>query len=137
MTYKVHPYLYGKRIGTIFYDNGMVYFEYDSAFKSTNLEISPLKLPLETTGLYTNRDERYFSGLPGVFHDSLPDRFGTKVIERYFESRGIPPYELNVVQQLMFIGKRGMGAITYEPAEEMRDNTKTREIPNLEIEISR
>ena len=36
-----------------------------------------------------------------------------------------------MVQQLMFIGKRGMGAITYEPAEEIRDDTKTREIVDI------
>ena len=99
MNFEVHPYIYGNKIGTIFYDGGMVYFEYDDAFKNLGLDISPLKLPLDLKGVYSNNDERYFSGLAGVFHDSLPDKFGTKVIERYFESKGIAPYELNVVQK--------------------------------------
>jgi len=75
-----------------------------------------LKLPLDFKGVYTNNDERYFFGLAGVFHDSLPDKFGTKVIERYFESKGLEAYELNVIQKLMFVGDRGMGAISYRPA---------------------
>lgn len=132
MTYKTHPYIYGKKIGTIYYDEGMVYFEYDREFKGFGLEISPLKLPLDLTGVYTNQDERYFSGLPGVFHDSLPDKFGTKVIERYFESKGIAPYELNVVQKLMFVGKRGMGAITYEPTKKIKNNVETQEIIDIQ-----
>jgi len=132
MTYKVHPYIYGEKIGTIYYDEGMVYFEFDSEFKSSNLEISPLKLPLDLTGVYTNKDERYFSGLPGVFHDSLPDKFGTKVIERYFESKDIAPYELNVVQKLMFVGQRGMGAITYKPEEKIKSNVETQEIIDIQ-----
>jgi len=127
MTCKIHPHIYGRRIGTIYYDEGKVYFQYDDAFRNSALEISPFKLPLDLKGVYTNRDGRCFAGLPGVFHDSLPDRFGTKVLERYFESRGIPSYELNVAQKLMFIGGGGMGAITYEPAEEMDTETGTGE----------
>lgn len=131
MTYKTHPYIHGKKIGTIYYDNGIVYFEYDSEFRGHGLEISPIKLPSDLSGVYTNNDERYFSGLPGVFHDSLPDKFGTKVIERYFESKGIAPYELNVVQKLMFVGKRGMGAITYEPHEELKNSDEKKEVLDI------
>lgn len=95
--------------------NGIVYFEYDKAFKSSGLEISPLKLPLSLSGVYTNNDDRYFEGLAGVFHDTLPDKFGTKVIERFFESKNIPPHKLNVIQKLMFVGDKSIGAISYKP----------------------
>jgi serine/threonine-protein kinase HipA len=97
--YEVEAFIYDKKIGTVLLKDGRVYFEYDKEFKNSNLEISPLKLPLSLEGVYTNNDEHYFEGLAGVFHDSLPDKFGTKVIERYFESKNIPSYELNVVQK--------------------------------------
>ena len=114
--YEVEAFIYGKKIGTILLKNGIVYFEYDREFKNSNLEISPIKLPLNISGVYTNNDDRYFEGLAGVFHDSLPDKFGTKVIERYFESKGIQPHELNIIQKLMFVGDKSIGAISYKPA---------------------
>lgn len=132
MSFKVYPYIWDKKIGTIIYDEGNVYFEYDDAFRGSGLEISPLKLPLDFKGVYTNNDERYFSGLAGVFHDSLPDKFGTKVIERYFESKGVEAYELNAIQKLMFVGDRGMGAISYRPAKEIGADKKVAEIIDIQ-----
>ncbi len=133
MNLEIHPHIYGKKIGTLLLKEGRVYFEYDGAFKASGLEISPLKLPLASTQLYTNSDDiAYYNGLAGVFHDSLPDRFGTKVIERYFETKGIASHTLNIIQKLMFVGNKGMGAITYEPSEKLLETDDIKEM----IEIS-
>ncbi len=51
MSLEIHPYIYGHKIGTLLLDTGRVYFEYDEAFRSLGLEISPMKLPLQSTGL--------------------------------------------------------------------------------------
>lgn len=129
--YEVEAFIYDKKIGTILLKDGVVYFEYDKKFKNSNLEISPLKLPLSLQGVYTNNDESYYEGLAGVFHDSLPDKFGTKVIERYFESKNIPSYELNVIQKLMFVGDKSIGAISYKPSIHKLDNQKQQELIEL------
>lgn len=115
MSMEVEAFIFDKKIGNLLLKDGIVYFEYDKNFKTSGLEISPLKLPLSFNGVYTNNDERYFEGLAGVFHDTLPDKFGTKVIERYFESKNIPPHQLSVLQKLMFVGDKSIGAITYKP----------------------
>ena len=115
MSMEVEAFIFDKKIGNLLLKDGIVYFEYDKNFKISGLEISPLKLPLSFNGVYTNNDERYFEGLAGVFHDTLPDKFGTKVIERYFESKNIPPHQLSVLQKLMFVGDKSIGAITYKP----------------------
>ncbi|MCT7433489.1 HipA domain-containing protein [Aliarcobacter cryaerophilus] len=115
MNMEVEAFIFGKKIGTILLKDGIVYFEYDKEFQGSNLEISPIKLPLSLNSVYTNTDDKYFEGLAGVFHDTLPDKFGTKVIERYFESKNIPPHELTVIQKLMFVGDKSIGAITYKP----------------------
>lgn len=115
MSMEVEAFIFDKKIGNLLLKDGIVYFEYDKNFKTSGLEISPLKLPLSQSGVYTNNDERYFEGLAGVFHDTLPDKFGTKVIERYFESKNIPPHQLSVLQKLMFVGDKSIGAITYKP----------------------
>lgn len=129
--YEVEAFIYDKKIGTILLKDARVYFEYDKEFKNSNLEISPLKLPLSLEGVYTNNDEHYFESLAGVFHDSLPDKFGTKVIERYFESKNIPSYELNVVQKLMFVGDKSIGAISYKPSIHKLDKHKQQELIEL------
>lgn len=112
---EVQAYIFGKKIGTILLKDGRVYFQYDKEFKNANLEISPLKLPLSMSGIYTNNNDEYFEGLAGVFHDTLPDKFGTKIMQRFFESKNISPYELNIIQKLMFIGDKSLGAISYKP----------------------
>ncbi|MDX9744305.1 MAG: HipA domain-containing protein [Arcobacteraceae bacterium] len=132
MSMEVEAYIFDKKIGTILSKNGMVYFEYDKGIVGSNLEISPLKLPLATRGVYTNNDDRYFEGLAGVFHDTLPDKFGTKVIERYFESKGIASSELNIIQKLMFVGDKSIGAITYKPVIHQMDEKKVNELIELQ-----
>ena len=96
--------------------DGYIYFEYDRLFSGEKLDISPIKLPLNSI-TYTNKDDKYFETLAGVFFDSFPDKFGTKVIERYYESKKIPVKDLTTLHKLIFIGKRGMGALEYEPSE--------------------
>ncbi|MDY0327506.1 MAG: HipA domain-containing protein [Arcobacteraceae bacterium] len=132
MSMEVEAFIFDKKIGTILLKDGVVYFEYDKGFLTSNLEISPLKLPLSYNGVYTNNDDRYFEGLAGVFHDTLPDKFGTKVIERYFESKNIPPHELTIIQKLMFVGDKSMGAITYKPIIHKANEHKINELVDLQ-----
>jgi serine/threonine-protein kinase HipA len=129
---EVEAFIFGKKIGTILLKDGIIYFEYDKEFKASGLEISPLKLPLSLSGVYTNNDDRYFEGLAGVFHDTLPDKFGTKVIERYFESKNIPPHELTIIQKLMFVGDKSIGAITYKPVIHKANESKIDELIELQ-----
>lgn len=132
MSMEVEAFIFGKKIGTILLKDGVVYFEYDKGFQTSGFEISPLKLPLSLSGVYTNNDDRYFEGLAGVFHDTLPDKFGTKVIERYFESKNIPPHELTIIQKLMFVGDKSIGAITYKPVAHKIEEEKINELIELQ-----
>ena len=132
MSMEVEAFIFDKKIGNLLLKDGIIYFEYDKNFKASGLEISPLKLPLSQNGVYTNNDERYFEGLAGVFHDTLPDKFGTKVIERYFESKNIPPHQLNVLQKLMFVGDKSIGAITYKPVLHKIDEKTVNELIELQ-----
>lgn len=108
--------IFGKKVGTLYEEDGLISFEYEAEFIQTGLNLSPFKLPFDTK-TYSNLDDKYFQTLAGVFFDSLPDKFGTKVVERYYEEKNISPRELTTLQKLVFIGKRGMGALEYEPHE--------------------
>lgn len=116
---EVDAYLYGHKIGTMIMHLGRIYFEYDTAFTSLGLEISPLKLNTKKiTGAYTNSDSSdYYYGMCGVFFQSLPDKHGMPFIDRYFERQGVASDKVTLLQKLTFIADRGMGAIEYAPKE--------------------
>lgn len=110
----------GKRlVGAIAEINGQRLFEYAKDYlREGGPSISPVHLPAEE-GVFSfphlTRIEA-FKGLPGVFADSLPDRFGDRLQKLYFERHGILPGQLSPVQQLLYVGERGMGALTFEPS---------------------
>lgn len=117
--FEVDAYLYGHKIGSMIMHMGRIYFEYDTAFTSLGLEISPLKLNTKKiSGAYTNPDSPdYYHGMCGVFFQSLPDKHGMAFIDRYFERQGIASDKVTLLQKLTFIADRGMGAIEYTPKE--------------------
>jgi serine/threonine-protein kinase HipA len=65
-----------------------------------------------------------FKGLPGLLADSLPDKFGNAVIDAWLASQGRTAESFHPVERLCYIGRRGMGALEFEPA--------TLEAPNSE-----
>lgn len=62
-----------------------------------------------------HRESETFKGMPGVLADALPDRYGKELINVWLARQGRPDNSLNPVELLCFIGKRGMGALEFEP----------------------
>lgn len=100
-------------------------FQYDVSFLSNGWDISPIKMTLSNGNrIYsfpelTSKDEseaNTFNCLPGLLADSLPDKYGNQLIERWLAQNGRTPASMNPVEKLCFIGKRGMGALEFEPA---------------------
>lgn len=100
-------------VGRLAYRNRMIYFEYHDSFIKKGIEISPLRLPLDTG--FTDFDYNMFEGLPGVFNDSLPDGWGRLLFDRFIRSQGIMPTDITPLDRLASIGQYGMGALVYEP----------------------
>lgn len=112
-------FLWGTRIAIVHLEpeSSFVTFEYDRNFLQSNIQVSPLKMPLSTR-LYSfpNLDFQAFHGLPGLLADSLPDKFGNAVISQWLASLGKTEKEFNALDRLCYTGKRGMGALEYHPA---------------------
>jgi len=127
--------LWGRRVGAVAEtEDGQVVFEYDPEFRRSGLEVSPRRLPLSTEGPQAFPELSRldaFEGLPGVLADSLPDRFGNAIIEKYFAERGRAGDRLGPVQKLLYVGSRAMGALEYQPAEKIPH--KAREDEALEV----
>ncbi len=105
---------YGERqVGALSEIDGQTFFQYDERFLRTGLELSPLRLPLGPGVRLCARP--YLQNLPGLCYDSLPDAWGQRVMERWFRQErrqtAVTPLE-----QLCFVGDRGVGALRYEPA---------------------
>ena len=111
--------LWNTEVGALTLDDGEEYasFEYLPSFLKSRIEISPFTMPLSTRVFrFPAIPKETFKGLPGAFSDSLPDRFGSTVINAWLESQGRKADSLNAVERLCYTGKRGMGAFEYEPA---------------------
>jgi len=118
--------LWGNCIGYLHqYDNGSIGFQYEKDFLESGIEVSPIRMPLSNaTYSFPALSEITFHGLPGMIADSLPDKFGSIVINRYLENLGRTGDSLSVIEKLCYTGKRGMGALEYEPAENIYDDLK-------------
>lgn len=111
-------YLWGTRIGAVAQDGigGIPKFNYDKDFLGSGIEVSPIVMPLsERLYSFPALSKQTFHGLPGLLADSLPDKFGTKLIERYLSERGRSLQSLTAVERLLYTGKRGMGALEFFP----------------------
>ena len=102
-----------RKVGRLAYLDRRIFFEYETAFITSGIEISPFKLPLKP-GVQTP-DTTLFEGLFGVFNDSLPDGWGRLLLDRSVEKHGVLRGQLSPLDRLAYVGNRGMGALSYEP----------------------
>ena len=112
-------YLWGTRVGIIHQDLDKPYasFEYDERFLNSNIEISPIMMPLSNIVYeFPALSGEPFFGMPGLVVDSLPDTFGNKVIEQWLASQHKSITDFTAIDRLCYMGKRGMGALEYVPA---------------------
>lgn len=120
--------IWGKLVGVVRWipERNLASFQYDKSFLSNNWDLSPLKMPINNgTRVYNfpelrkEKDSEYdtFKGLPGLLADSLPDKYGNKLIDLWLAQNGRPTGSMNPVEKLCFIGSRGMGALEFEPAQ--------------------
>ncbi len=140
--------IWGKLVGVVRWiaERNLASFQYDKSFLSNNWDLSPLKMPINNgTRIYNfpelrkEKDSEYdtFKGLPGLLADSLPDKYGNKLIDQWLAQNGRPIGSMNPVEKLCFIGSRGMGALEFEPAQiKAGKNTFPIEISGL-IDIAR
>ncbi len=94
-------------------------FEYDTDYLQNGVSISPFFLPLKTGVFQAKR--RPFDGNFGVFSDSLPDGWGSLLLDRFLRSHGILPETLSILQRLSLIGGTGRGALEYLPANSLAE----------------
>ena len=126
--------LWGERVGAVAWnaDQGFAAFEYDPDFVRSPLQIAPLTMPLGA-GIFSfpELNPRTYYGLPGLLADSLPDRYGTRLIEVWLQRQGRTLADFNPIERLCYMGNRGMGALEFEPALVSRQRSIRIEVSEL------
>ena len=115
---KIYVSLWGRRVGSLVpaVQRGVYAFRFERAFLSSGIEIAPLMMPLRREPyMFLDLPRSAYSGLPPVFADSLPDAFGRGLVDRWLIEHGMARGEITPLDELAYIGSRGMGALTYEP----------------------
>lgn len=120
MTELAEVRLWGRRVGAVALADtaATARFEYSVDFVDSGLEVAPLMMPL-STAVYQfpalGRDA--FHGLPGLLADSLPDRFGSTLIDAWLATEGRSAASFGPIERLCYIGARGMGALEFRPVK--------------------
>lgn len=121
----IYVTLWGNKVGTLFWMEGeaLSYFEFDPLFLEKGLDIAPLMYGLtnlrERKNLPIKGIRGRFKGLPPFVADSLPDRWGSRVFALWCQRQKINPIEITPLDFLLYLGKRGMGALEFEPAVDL------------------
>ena len=111
--------LWGRDIGAVTWvdDRELGVFQYTPEFAGSGIQVAPLMMPLDEAPYeFPALARRAFKGLPGMLADSLPDTFGNAVIDAWLASQGRMASSFNPVERLCYVGRRGMGAMEFEPA---------------------
>ena len=110
--------LWGRDIGAVTWldERDLAVFQYTPAFAGSGIQVAPLIMPLQEAPFeFPALARETFHGLPGLLADSLPDKFGNRLIDAWLATQGRPPGSLNPVERLCYTGARGMGALEFKP----------------------
>jgi serine/threonine-protein kinase HipA len=124
MVTKARVSLWGHTVGAVIWneERQRAEFQYDAAFCRSGLDVAPMMMPLAqaadgaTVFSFGDVRDETFRGLPGLLADSLPDRFGEQILNAWLASQQRTPGSANPVERLCYTGRRGMGALEFEPA---------------------
>ncbi len=108
---KVSLYLFEKHIADIYQVDDRVYLR---QFNNGAFHASPISIPkdikdIETTNLV------HLGSVAGFVSDALPGSFGEEILHNFYVQNNAGELP-SIVEKLLFIGNRGLGALEFRPA---------------------
>ena len=125
--------LWGRTIGAVTQEHvgATPAFQYDPSFSTSGIQVAPIVMPLRKSPLsFPELTQTSFRGLPGLLSDSLPDKFGSTLIDTWLQSQGRKLANFSTIERLCYVGTRGTGALEFHPAT----GPETRSSAPLEID---
>ncbi|WP_372751667.1 type II toxin-antitoxin system HipA family toxin [Labilibaculum sp.] len=121
-------------VGQLIIDGRRILFKYSDAYLKSGANLSPNQLIFDDNPQTTK--EKPFSGLFGVFADSLPDAWGYLLIRKRLSADQIAIESLNALDHLTFAGKNSLGALQYKPSVESNQEAIEMNLDKLNNNIS-
>lgn len=120
MTKTLKVILWGDEIGRLAWDERrhLSYFIYNPEFVKKGLNISPLVAPIDGVRALApvwGEGAKIYQKLPAFVADSLPDAWGNQLFDLWRQQNHLANADITPLDKLTFIGKRGMGALEFEP----------------------
>lgn len=118
----VNVNLWGTCIGKLSWDmeKHCSVFQFSTEYKELPFDICPSTHPKDrplSSSFYGNTGSLY-QGLPEFLADALPDRWGASLFDQWLTDNNIKVTESLPLLKLLYIGKRAMGALEFEPEYE-------------------
>lgn len=126
----ISVYCFGEEIGRLGFDEKQLKSSFQ--FHPEFLEKSSYKNLFPATGIlkripqtqvFTQFNTDTFRGIPPMIADSLPDYFGNIIFKKWLELNDKNFRQISVVEQLAYVGSRGMGALEYRPSKTLPQAT--------------
>ena len=122
--------LWGMDVGYLSWDKKarVAVFEYEPSFLGRGLDIAPLTMSINSARSqnllpWIGDSDKLYQGLPPVIADSLPDKWGNSLFKAWLRDNKIQANRTSPVDHLSFIGSRAVGALEYEPAKKLGDDS--------------
>ena len=120
MTKSLRVILWGEEIGRLMWDERrrLSYFIYNPDFVKKGLNVSPLVAPIESVRALSpvwGEEARIYQKLPSFMADSLPDAWGNHLFDLWRQQNHLSNADITPLDKLSFIGRRGMGALEFQP----------------------
>jgi serine/threonine-protein kinase HipA len=122
--------LWGMPVGYLSWDkkSEVAFFEYEPKFLERGLDIAPLTMSVNSPRSrkhipWSGDKDKLYMGLPPMIADSLPDKWGHSLYRAWLRDNHISAKNVSPVDHLSFIGSRAMGALEYEPAQKLGDDS--------------
>lgn len=121
-------------VGTLtHFDTHLLAFQYNDAFLKDGFSISPFHLPLENK-LFVAK-QHPFGGNFGVFNDSLPDGWGSLLIDRHLRHLGLNPNKVSLLNKLCLVGNQGRGALEFYPEQTLTHHQNIENLSQISQDI--
>ncbi|NHI16087.1 type II toxin-antitoxin system HipA family toxin [Microbacterium excoecariae] len=132
---------FGRRVGAVaLAARGRGYeFEYEPSWRASGIELAPILMPVggrPPLWSFPRLSKETFMLLPPMLADSAPDRFGNGIIDAALAREGVSQGEITPLDRLAYVGKRGMGALTFVPEHAPRSVPTSLELQGL-VEAAR
>ncbi len=127
------------QVGAVAWDSkkNLATLEFSDAFIAKGIDLAPITMPLRELEAgnrifsFPTLNEDTFRKLPGLLADSLPDRFGNKLIDLWLASQGRQAASFSPLERLCYVGNRAMGALEFLPTLSGAQNNEELQLAEL------